>query len=284
MRERGYWWVSQGTTFERSLKESYLWAPQSDKRGRAWFYWDNVSKVKTGDVIFHYADGAIRAVSVAIADGQPAGKSLREGKPTDKGWRVNVDVHELSDPLPIHAIGPRLVALNIEKGPITRTGGASPGYLYNSPTKPSNPSSSRCAWPACRLGWRACSTSGNSPPAQPDLADLPAAFHAALASAGLHYPDSLVRRFLAALLTKRFVILSGLSGSGKTRLALAFAQWITAGRDAYRVVAVGAGLDRQRRHLRLPRSPEWRLRQDRRAATDAARARGRRPAAHPDTR
>lgn len=37
----------------------------------------------------------------------------------------------------------------------------------------------------------------------------------------------LVRRFVASLLSKRFLILSGLSGSGKTKLAQAFAKWIT---------------------------------------------------------
>lgn len=41
-----------------------------------------------------------------------------------------------------------------------------------------------------------------------------------LRSRGLHYPDDLVAHFLAALLTKPFVVLSGLSGTGKTRLAL----------------------------------------------------------------
>jgi len=37
---------------------------------------------------------------------------------------------------------------------------------------------------------------------------------------GLHYPDGLVAHFVAALMTKPFVVLSGLSGTGKTRLAL----------------------------------------------------------------
>lgn len=240
MRARGYWWVSQGTTYERSLKDSTLWAPQSDKRGRSWFYWDNVSKVKAGDVIFHYADGAIRAVSVATTDGQPAAKTLREGRWSDKGWRVNVDVHALVEPLPIQAIGPRLVALNIEKGPVTRAGGASPGYLYELPddavesiVEPLNLDGLPPELARALDEWKLT-------PSQPSLADLPAAFHDALARAGLHYPAELVPRFLAALLTKRFVILSGLSGSGKTRLAQAFAQFIGAGRDAYRVIAVGA--------------------------------------------
>lgn len=50
----------------------------------------------------------------------------------------------------------------------------------------------------------------------------------------------LIGRLAASLLTKRFVILTGLSGSGKTKLARAFAAWISESDDQYRVVAVGA--------------------------------------------
>ena len=47
-------------------------------------------------------------------------------------------------------------------------------------------------------------------------------------------------RLVSSMLTKRFVILTGLSGSGKTKLAHAFAAWITESEDQYRLVAVGA--------------------------------------------
>lgn len=46
-------------------------------------------------------------------------------------------------------------------------------------------------------------------------------------SSGFRIDRSLAHRFVASLLTKRFVILTGLSGSGKTKLAQAFAAWIT---------------------------------------------------------
>ncbi len=53
-----------------------------------------------------------------------------------------------------------------------------------------------------------------------------------------------VLRFVASLMSKRFAILTGLSGSGKTKIAQAFAQWITPrsgeGHKYYEVVAVGA--------------------------------------------
>ena len=51
--------------------------------------------------------------------------------------------------------------------------------------------------------------------------------HLNLNQAGLRVPDSLLIRLGAALLAKRFLILTGLSGSGKTKLAHAFAAWLT---------------------------------------------------------
>jgi energy-coupling factor transporter ATP-binding protein EcfA2 len=47
------------------------------------------------------------------------------------------------------------------------------------------------------------------------------------AAANLRCEEEFVRRFVAALLAKRFVILTGLAGSGKTKLAQAFARWLT---------------------------------------------------------
>lgn len=47
------------------------------------------------------------------------------------------------------------------------------------------------------------------------------------AAVSLNIPAELALRFAASLLAKRFVILTGLAGSGKTKLAQAFAQWIT---------------------------------------------------------
>lgn len=57
---------------------------------------------------------------------------------------------------------------------------------------------------------------------------------------GLFYESNLVHRFLASLLTKPFVILTGLSGSGKTKLAQAFVQWICQDESQYRIIPVGA--------------------------------------------
>ncbi|MBD1259308.1 AAA family ATPase [Maribacter polysiphoniae] len=59
-------------------------------------------------------------------------------------------------------------------------------------------------------------------------------------NSGLFFSRSLLSRFVASLITKPFVILSGLSGSGKTKLAQAFVQWICQDESQYRIIPVGA--------------------------------------------
>lgn len=65
-------------------------------------------------------------------------------------------------------------------------------------------------------------------------------FLTALELSGLNYSSKLIIRFTASLLTKPFVILTGLSGSGKTKLAQAFVQWICQDESQYRIIPVGA--------------------------------------------
>lgn len=61
-----------------------------------------------------------------------------------------------------------------------------------------------------------------------------------LKNSGLIFESKLVTRFISSLLTKPFVILTGLSGSGKTKLAQAFVQWICQDESQYCIVPVGA--------------------------------------------
>ena len=58
---------------------------------------------------------------------------------------------------------------------------------------------------------------------------------------GLLYSPSLIKRFAFSLMAKRFLILSGLAGSGKTQLALAFAKALLQDKEKQMcVVSVGA--------------------------------------------
>jgi 5-methylcytosine-specific restriction protein B len=65
-------------------------------------------------------------------------------------------------------------------------------------------------------------------------------FQDKIKEAGLIFSNQLIKRFVASLCTKPFVICSGLSGSGKTKLAQAFVQWISFNESQYLIVPVGA--------------------------------------------
>ena len=60
-----------------------------------------------------------------------------------------------------------------------------------------------------------------------DLTLMVRSFHEALKASQLIFSEEIVTRFCASLLTRRFLVLTGLSGSGKTKLAEAFARWVT---------------------------------------------------------
>lgn len=68
----------------------------------------------------------------------------------------------------------------------------------------------------------------------------PSKFHVSAQEAGYFIESNLCSRFTASLLTKPFVILTGLSGSGKTKLAQSFIQWICQDESQYRIIPVGA--------------------------------------------
>jgi len=69
-------------------------------------------------------------------------------------------------------------------------------------------------------------------------------FHLDATAIGLRVSRDTVLRLIASLLSKRFLILTGLAGSGKTRIAQAFARWITPHESPanpyYLVIPVGA--------------------------------------------
>ncbi|TPD67305.1 McrB family protein [Flavobacterium microcysteis] len=65
-------------------------------------------------------------------------------------------------------------------------------------------------------------------------------FIQSIRNSGLNFDPTIVIRFIASLLTKPFVLLTGLSGSGKTKIAQSFVQWICEDDSQYKIIPVGA--------------------------------------------
>ncbi len=56
----------------------------------------------------------------------------------------------------------------------------------------------------------------------------------------LNFSSLLIHRFIASLTSKPFVLLTGLSGSGKTKIAQSFVKWICENESQYKIIPVGA--------------------------------------------
>lgn len=61
-----------------------------------------------------------------------------------------------------------------------------------------------------------------------------------ISDSGLIFDPSFIQRYVCALLTKPFVILSGLTGSGKTQLAMALPKLLCKDKSQYKIIPVGA--------------------------------------------
>jgi hypothetical protein len=62
-----YWWVNQGKIYQAERSAGILWAPQQTAHGRALGHWTAMIHVQSGDIVLHYARGAIRALGRAEA-------------------------------------------------------------------------------------------------------------------------------------------------------------------------------------------------------------------------
>jgi hypothetical protein len=132
-RVSSVWWVNQGATYEQERHGGYLWAPLKDQRGAALAHWESLAKVSRGDVIVHYLDGAVRALSLATSEAELMPRPAEFGSTpwAEEGRRLLVTYYELGSPIPKSAIAEQVRALQIPYGPIAEGGRVKQGYLWH---------------------------------------------------------------------------------------------------------------------------------------------------------
>ena len=217
----GLWWVMQGQSYDIEKEGGYLFAAKDNLGHHA-----NVAKLAVGDIVLDYAGAAVHAVSRVVAR---AVEAPRPGGPDDGvGYMARAEYHPLSEPLHLEEIPKEW--RTPEAGPFTIAGKGKQVYLV--PVAP---------WFVLKLVQRFPTRfpefliDALPHMAVPDVVPgggsgtmhAPRAFDAilqALHGQGLYFPPELISNYLLALQTKRFVILTGISGTGKTQLALAVAQ------------------------------------------------------------
>ena len=126
--------VMQGETYQEEIELGIIWSPQQDSGGQIPHSWLRMKEVNEGDRIFHYVKGNIVAISVANTECQAATKPLKmQGyeRSSDDGYLVELEYHELEEPLNVHSnFDEILPLLPIKYSPFQQDGNGNSGYLY----------------------------------------------------------------------------------------------------------------------------------------------------------
>lgn len=224
--DRRVWWVCQGHTYVVSRDGGYLWAPRVDKAGHSKAFWDSLAEVDPDDLVLHYSGGSVRAVGTVTAKASSADRprEFTESEPwKTEGLRLPVSYRELPVPIALSMIP---VEWRVpEAGAFTAAGGVKQGYLYSL----SDTFVRRLAgrFPELELGDVLAGGTGDGT----GRAYVEPSFEAiepAIAERGLRIGTQTLRRYHLSLKTRGFVVLSGLSGSGKTWLAELYAEVVGA--------------------------------------------------------
>ena len=221
------WWVNQGQSYEQEKELGCIKAGTEGADGRSVPARSAVAEVCPGDIIIHHSRKYIRAVS-HVQD-EPQLLALLNGTQQHQARTV---YHELRTPIPSADLGATIYALNLPAGPFGKDFFPKQGYLHEltkaglqcvyeqSPTN---------NWPTYVTAFFTTPRDVTQPPATVSVPPTPpvppfAAVLEALDQKRLSFPPELVSTYLLALQAKGFVILTGISGTGKTQLALEVAR------------------------------------------------------------
>ncbi|MHA2854254.1 McrB family protein [Paenibacillus lautus] len=249
------WWVNQGATLSEEKEEGIIWAPLTGKGGRSQYHWDTMDEVKQGDIIIHYANGLLRYISKAKEDCVHAQKpsSMSGSIWNEQGRLVRVEYHELQPHVSLTEFSKEIQKLQIHQGPIHSGAGVKQGYLFRFSLQGLHTIQERTPevnWPEFTLfsqiqnKEKAVVTSLTLVIEDDEIASTLKQIQSYISHRGFHYPHGLIENLYLSLKTKPFVILVGVSGTGKTKLVKLFAE------------ALGATGD-NRQFTLIPVRPDW---------------------------
>lgn len=231
------WWVNQGSTIYSGKAEGVIWAPLKNSNGNPVHHWETMKEVKKGDIILHYANKHLRFVSRVIEPAQiaPRPSTFANSNWEEEGRLVRTEYFEITPVIPLELFNQQLIKLNITQGPLNSVGGVNQGYLYRFTI----PGLQLIQQLAKDVNWPTFTQFEVANPVIEETITLPEIkdeeiretvnhIKAFIKQNGFHYPDPLIENFYLSLKTKPFVILAGISGTGKTKLVKLFAESVGA--------------------------------------------------------
>lgn len=141
-RDVRYWWVNHRLVHRQELEGELLWSPQNRQNGGNEESSNNMTKVMPGDVVFSFADAAIRAVGLALGRTRETPNPFEFGTArklagAGRGWQIAVRFAELAHPLdPRNHLAELVPVLPAKRSPIRASGDVNRRvYLASVPRK-----------------------------------------------------------------------------------------------------------------------------------------------------
>lgn len=97
-----YWWVNQNQTYSHEVSGGYMWSPVKGAGGRYNHFYETMTSVEPGDVVFSFARSHIKAVGRVVGGAEPSVKpdfGPAGGNWAAFGWLVQVEYQELDAPV-----------------------------------------------------------------------------------------------------------------------------------------------------------------------------------------
>lgn len=220
------------TKGDRSLGKA-LWSPTKDKRGAD--IYKNMRLVQEGDIILHLVDNK------AIIGQSVASSSVIEGKGIEgTNWNGPAYLIPLKEFQYYKNPIDRSRILNKENAEILQEISNESEVFYNSNLDLRQGAYlTPCPESLYRLIKGEKVNYVKTIKIRQEELDTNA-FQKILKEINLIFEKNLIIRFISSLMAKPFLILTGLSGSGKTKLAQSFVKWISSNSSQYRIIPVGA--------------------------------------------
>lgn len=102
-KEVRYWWVNQSKTWRQEQAGGYMWSPKLKKNLTRNPYYDFMTEVNPGNLVFSFVQRKIVAIGVATSAAYSSPKPKEFGSAGDawseEGWRVDVEFQRLDAPL-----------------------------------------------------------------------------------------------------------------------------------------------------------------------------------------
>jgi 5-methylcytosine-specific restriction enzyme B len=228
-----FWWVNQGQSAKLQIEGGFLWSPKTDKKGTPLAHHNDVMLAQPGDIVFTYSDVAIRSICIV--------EKAAEDKPKPSSFSSHSNWEEQGNYLKVlfHTLAQAINKAEIpeqwrkdEDGPFDRNGNVKQGYFYKVSnsfiTKLLNKFKQRL--PQEIVNHLQLTDDINGENIRSEIMTFSSDqqgidhIHSYISNKGFYYERKEIINLYLSLKTKPFVILSGISGTGKTKIVQFFAE------------------------------------------------------------